>query len=81
MKMLKPKPWFWIMCFIVVFLSLSCSESRPLGISTSLKINEAKEDSHFGEHVASLRSWLAEIQESPRLPGRLSPEGPDPKHH
>ncbi|KAK2447390.1 hypothetical protein P8452_11714 [Trifolium repens] len=79
--MLKPKPWFWIMCFIVVFLSLSCSESRPLGISTSLKINEAKEDSHFGEHVASLRSWLAEIQESPRLPGRLSPEGPDPKHH
>lgn len=65
---------------MLVFLLLSCSESRPLGTSMSLKRNEAK-DTHFGDHVASLRRWLSGIQESPRLPGRLSPEGPDPRHH
>lgn len=77
--MLKSKQWFW-MCLILVFLSLSCGESRPMETPTSLKSNRAK-DSHFGAHISSLRSWFSEIQESPHLPGRLSPEGPDPMHH
>ena len=79
MKMLKLKPMFW-MCLILVFLSLSCSESRPLGTPRSMKSSEAR-DSYFGDHVASLRRSLSEIHESHHLPGRLSPEGPDPKHH
>jgi len=62
-----------------VFLSLSSCKSRPLGTPTSLKSFPAQ-DLSYGAH-ASLRSRFLEFQESPRKPGRLAPEGPDPKHH
>ncbi|KAJ1402132.1 hypothetical protein SESBI_28230 [Sesbania bispinosa] len=73
----KPKAWFWL-CLLLVFLSLSSCQSRPFGTPTSLK---SRGDGAKGSGFASLRSRLSEIEESPRMPGRLSPEGPDPKHH
>ncbi|KAK7306575.1 hypothetical protein VNO77_44524 [Canavalia gladiata] len=69
----------FFLCLILVFLSSSSCKSRPLGTLTSLE-NYAAQDAHFGAH-ASQGSGFFELQESPRLPGRLSPEGPDPKHH
>ncbi|KAJ1393996.1 hypothetical protein SESBI_34534 [Sesbania bispinosa] len=75
----KPKAWFWL-CLILVFLSLSSCQSRPFGTPTSLNLKN-RGDGAKGSGFASLRSRLSEIEESPRMPGRLSPEGPDPKHH
>lgn len=75
------KPWF-LLCLVLAFLSLSSCKSRPLGTPTSLKsTGGGTKDSTFGAHIATLRSWLSELPESPHKTGRLSPEGPDPKHH
>lgn len=57
---------------MLVLLTFSYSESRPL---------HAGKGSGLGvEHV--LRGWLSSLaKEKPYRTSRLSPSGPDPRHH
>ncbi|KAH1208288.1 hypothetical protein GmHk_15G043129 [Glycine max] len=70
--MLKLKSCFWMRLTLVFLLLLSSCKSRPLGTPTTLKSFPAQ-DSSYGAH-ASYWSWVLEFQESPRKPGRLTPE-------
>ncbi|KAI4296875.1 hypothetical protein L6164_036794 [Bauhinia variegata] len=71
---------FWA-CFALAFLSFPGSEARPLS-NPSLMSNAAPaRDSTEGSHLI-LPSWSSSLmEEEPHMPGRLSPGGPDPKHH
>ncbi|CAJ2658895.1 unnamed protein product [Trifolium pratense] len=66
---------------MLVLLSISYSESRPLGTNQNgLRSNVAKDSGLGVEHV--LRTWLSTLsKEKPRRTSRLSPSGPDPRHH
>ncbi|WJX22405.1 hypothetical protein P8452_11713 [Trifolium repens] len=67
---------------MLVLLSISYSECRPLGtnIQNGSRSNAAKDSGLGVEHV--LREWLSTLsKEKPRRTNRLSPSGPDPKHH
>jgi len=63
----------------LVLVSFSCSESRSLGTAQNGSMNNAAKDSGV-EHV--MRAWLSSMsKEKPHRTSRLSPGGPDPRHH
>ncbi|KAK2447389.1 hypothetical protein QL285_006752 [Trifolium repens] len=66
---------------MLVLLSISYSESRPLGTNQNGSRSNATKDSGLRvEHV--LRAWLSTLsKEKPCRTNRLSPSGPDPRHH
>jgi hypothetical protein len=70
-----------VILIMLVLLSISYSESRPLGTNQNgSRSNAAKDSGLRVEHV--LRAWLTTLsKEKPRKTSRLSPSGPDPRHH
>jgi len=73
--------FYVIVILMLVLVSFSCYESRPLGTTQNGSINNAAKNSGLGvEHV--MRAWLSSMsKEKPRRTSRLSPGGPDPRHH
>lgn len=65
---------------VLVLLTFSCSESRPLGTSQYSALKNGKGSGLGVEHV--LRAWLSSLVKEKRYrTSRLSPSGPDPRHH
>ncbi|KEH36571.1 hypothetical protein MtrunA17_Chr2g0283371 [Medicago truncatula] len=73
--------FYVILTLVLVLVSFSCCESRPLGTTQYGSMNNLAKDSGLGvEHV--MRAWLSSMsKEKPRRTSRLSPGGPDPRHH
>ncbi|BAT87157.1 hypothetical protein VIGAN_05049900, partial [Vigna angularis var. angularis] len=78
-NMFKSKPCFF--CLMFLLLLLSTSESRPLQTPPTFKRFPAQLSGNRAQARSSVSLVFSEFEESPRKPGRLAPEGPDPKHH
>lgn len=65
---------------LMVLVSFSYSEARPLGAPGTM--NNAVKDSGLGAAQNAMRQWLSSLShEKPLRTTRLSPGGPDPRHH
>jgi len=68
---------------MVLLLLLPSYKSRPLQTPPTFKRFPAQLSSYGAQAQArpGVSLLFSEFEESPRKPGRLAPEGPDPKHH
>ena len=71
------------LCLLLMLVFLSFfpySEPRPLGTSVFMS-NAAKDSASGDQHV--VRPWLPSlfVEKNPHKTSRLSPGGPDPRHH